>query len=218
MNTSRMVAGVTSVLGLVGLGLTMLPLISIDVSGRLLSLLGDEDFLMYLLFGQDTSLTEYWDRTCDAYDVNCPGSGGAQMDVTGYDVIASGYAAAALIPIVLALGVAVGALYAWRGRDWRVFTFLSLATASALLVLLFTWLHPSVAVSGTGELGQFDTGATTEATGSEATLSVGAGLYLPAAVLTLMFALTTWQAVAASNLARRTRPRLTRVPMAPTFG
>ncbi|WOC12323.1 hypothetical protein [Gordonia sp. MP11Mi] len=218
MNISRIVAGVTALLGLLGLGLTMLPLISISVSGRLLNLLGDQDFVMYLLFGENTSLTEYWDRTCDLYKANCTGSGAAQMDVTGYDVIASGYAAGALIPIVLAFGVAVGALYAWRGRDWRIFTFLSLATASALFVLLFTWLHPSVAISGTGELGQFDSGATTEATGSEATLSIGAGLYLPAVVLTVMFALTTWQAVAASNVVRRIRPRVVHLPMAPTAG
>ncbi|MCF8607381.1 hypothetical protein L5I01_30615 [Gordonia sp. HY442] len=199
-------------LSLVGLGLTMLPLISFGISERLIAVLGDQGFLTYLLLGDSTSLTGYWDESCQRSAEHCDSSSGIQVDVTGYDVIVSGYTAGAVIPIVLAFGVAVGALHAWRGRDPRVFTFLSLATATALFVLLFTWLNPSATISGTGEFGQFDTEMTQD-TGSEMTMSVGPGLYLPAAVLTVMFALATWQAVAASNLSIRSRPRPQNVQM-----
>ncbi|MCF8572010.1 hypothetical protein L5G32_17215 [Gordonia sp. HY002] len=206
MTRVRIVAAVTAVLGLVGLGLTMLPLISFGISKRLLVLFGDEGFLTYMGFGESTSPADYWRESCQLAFEHCDSSSGVQVDVTGYDVIASGYTAGAVIPIVLAFGVAVGALHAWRGRDPRVFTFLSLATATALFVLLFTWMNPSATFSGTGELGQVDTEMTQD-TGSDMTMSVGPGLYLPAVILTVMFALATWQAVAASNLSIRSRPR-----------
>lgn len=212
MSRARIVAAVTAVLGLVGLGLTMLPLISVSVSGRLLMSLGDDDYLTYLIFGGASSLTDYWEQGCERSGKYCENSGGAHVDVSGYDLIASGYAAGALIPIVLVLGVAAGALYAWRGRDRRVFTFLALASAAALFVLLFTWFNPGATISGTGSMGQFDDATTTEGN-SEVTMSVGPGLYLPAIVLTVIFALTTWQAVASSNLSIRPRPRPQGFPM-----
>lgn len=206
MNRARIVSAVTAVLGAIGLGLTMLPLISIGISERILAVLGDEEFLMYLMVGESRSMTDYWDRACQLNSEYCDAASGVQIDVTGYDVIASGYTAVALIPIVLALAVAAGALHAWRGRDSRVFPFLSLASASALFVLLFTWMNPSAAMAGSGEFAELAS-STTGDTGSEMTLSVGAGLYLPAAALTVMFVLTTWQALESSNLAARPRSK-----------
>lgn len=215
MNTSRIVAAITSVLGVVGLGLTMLPLISVNASSRIFSMFDYSDFLSYALYGGVSSMDEYWEYTCEHYQRYCPGGGGVQVDISGYDLIATGYTAGAVVPIALALGVAAGGLYAWRGADPRVFTFLSLASVSALFVLLFTWVNPSIAISGSGELGTLDS-TQTDAASSEVGLSVGAGLYLPAVVLTVIFAISAWQAVSASDLPARFRRPPVQPPMMPT--
>lgn len=193
MNRGRIISAAVAVVGVIGLGLSFLPWLTIHISDRLISMASPSFVWRYLVFGGE-SPNEYWEYACKSYGDYCPGAGGADISVTIFDFIASSYLAAAIIPIALILGVAAGALQAWRQVDTRVMSFLSLLSLSGLAVLTFTALDPSVVVSGTGDLGSTsgDVGTTDP---GDLTLGVGPGLYLPAIILGLMFALTTWQAV-----------------------
>ncbi|MBM7368794.1 hypothetical protein [Gordonia hydrophobica] len=204
MSRARIVAAATGLLGLLGLGLTLLPLVTVSASERLLRLLFDEDtFWRYWIDG--ATVEENWDFLCKQYQERCPGQSSGQLDVNAYDLIASGVAVSAIVPVALALAVAIGALSAWRVQDSRVFGFVSLASLSALAVLAFTTIKPSIVVSGSGEFGDMDSQTTSGGTG-DLDFSIGAGLYLPAAVLTVIFLLNAWQAISTLLDDRRPEP------------
>lgn len=192
MSRARIVAAATGLLGVIGLGLSLLPLVTFTASARLLQTIANGD--MILRYGLAGSIEDYWDHACKNYQEHCAGKGGGgQLDVNAYDVISSGYTVTAVVPIALAVAVAVGALSAWRVHDSRVFTAVSLTSLGALAVLGFTFLNPSVAVSGSGELSS--EAESSDVGTADFDFSIGLGLYLPAAVLTVIFLINAWQAV-----------------------
>ncbi|MGB3886799.1 hypothetical protein [Gordonia sp. (in: high G+C Gram-positive bacteria)] len=194
MNRGRIISAAVAALGAIGLGLSFLPWITITVSERMLTIMSGRYFFRMLVEADGESPAEHWKHMCEVYQEYCPGGGGAEVSLNVFDFIGSSYFAAGLLPITLALAIAIGAMQAWRRVDTRVMAFLALLSLGALVALTFTALNPSMAISGSGE---FDTpSAPTESLDpSDLSLGVGPGLYLPAVVLGLIFALATWQTI-----------------------
>ncbi|GEE00718.1 hypothetical protein nbrc107696_11640 [Gordonia spumicola] len=197
MKPDRLVAAVTAVVGLIGLGLTLLPLVTFKASERAIK----SGAIDSVLYGTDSFNAEKWEERCRRYNEFCSGGGGARLDVSMFDLIASSYAAIAIVPIALALCGAAGAMTVWRTHDPRVFTAVTAVSLGALVVLLFTALNPSVAVSGTGDFR--DWGSAGSTIGSEDfSASVGAGLYLSAIALAAILGVNAWRALTALRAAR----------------
>lgn len=191
MSTVRIAALGSSVLALIGLGLSLLPVLTITASSRLL-MSADDALWDAVVFGTGSSAVENWDDICREYKERCPDVG-AKLELSAFDMISSGYLVAAIVPFALALTAAITAVLAIRATDFRAWVGAAGVSLSALVVLVFTLIKPSAALSGSGsfsDLASLDSGGDSD----DVAMDIGSGLYLPAIALAGVLAVTAWQA------------------------
>ncbi|MET9329458.1 hypothetical protein [Tsukamurella sp. NPDC003166] len=196
VNPARILAAITGVLGIAGLGLTMLPLLTIKATDVQLQFVnpGIGPWSFYGGYGGGTDMTRY----CTKYPDECVVRGAATAHIGFLDIGPMSVAMVAIIPIVLGLVGALGALQAVRGMHPGGAAGTALLALGALVVAVFTWISPGIAVSGTGEF------ATAKSSGYDTGMSVspGAGLICAAIALIAILAVGGYQAIT-EMLARR---------------
>ena len=189
MTARRIVAAVTGVLGLVGLGFTLLPLLTVNMDDRI------------TLFAPGWYFGGFdYDELCSEVPDLCTPTGTIAYQVGFLDFGAfSVVPAVGFVPIVLGLVAAAGALQAWRGPHRGGATTVALLSLGAVLVALFTAFTPTQSIRTTGELATF---SGPSALSPELAVTPGAGLIGASIALVLILALSTWQSIM-DLLARR---------------
>jgi len=185
VSTGRIAAIGSSVLALVGLGLSLLPVLTITVSSRLLLY----SFWERVVLGSDLG---DWDDMCREYKERCADVG-VKIELSAFDMISSGFLVAAIVPFALALTAAITIVLAIRVTDFRAWAAAAGVSLSALVVLVFTVIRPSAALSGSGTFSDLAS-MTTSGDSDDLAMDIGSGLYLPAVALAGVFVVAAWQA------------------------
>lgn len=176
MNRARILAAITGAFGLIGLGLTMLPLLTFKATDVQLQFMNPGYGLFTGYTGGRYTMAEY----CDKYPDDCIVQGNATMDLGFLDLGPLSMPVVAIIPITLGLVGALGVLQAVRGMHRGAAPAAALLALGALLVGVFTWVSPSTTVTGFGEF------ATAKSSGFDTGVAVSPGIGLIGAVVALV--------------------------------
>ncbi|WP_019200674.1 hypothetical protein [Tsukamurella sp. 1534] len=185
MNTGRIVAAATGVLGLLGLGLTFLPILTLRFDQRTLYSLSPLSWL----YG-----TGGGNMVCELLPEECTDKGRITVALGFLDISGlTSVPAVGLVPITMVLAAATGLLKAWRGVHRNGTAVIALLSLVALAAAAFTAFGPAPRITRTGDFAVFG-GSAGSAPGLD--VSPGAGLVGAAIVLVLILGLTAWQAIA----------------------
>lgn len=177
MNPARILAAITGAVGLIGLGLTMLPLLTFKATDVQLRWMDPGYGLLSGYSGRDRyGITEY----CAEYPDECVSKGAATMNLGFLDFGPLSMPIVALIPITLGIVAALGVLQAVRGMHPGGTATAALLSLGALLIGVLTWISPSATVTGAGEF------ATAKSSGFDTGVAVSPGIGLIGAVLALV--------------------------------